>query len=185
MEANRYDALLTYARLLSELQSGESEISWQKATPVSKKDRRYAWTRLAAFIFFALVMIKTELLLWAWRLHGQQGISVLSVILLAAVLAVCCIQMQHAVRILRMPAGSMQPENFTLYFTRTRKGRYSHYPKNTLKARCGKYLPDWDSFTQEDWQTLLPDAPAPEDLQRLICAVQKRLAEPDYLSPGA
>jgi len=73
--------------------------------------------------------------------------------------------------------SSMQPENFTLYFTSIYRGRGLYYPKNTLQTRCDKYLPDWDSFTQADWQALLPDAPNPEDLQQLIRAIQKRLAE--------
>ena len=89
-------------------------------------------------------------------------------------------ELPDAIRILRAPIGTMQPENFTLYFIRTRKHKHSYYPKNTLKTRCDKYLPDWDSFTLADWQALLPDAPNPEALQQLIRAIQKRLAEPEY-----
>ena len=55
MKPSHYDALLTFARLLSEVQSGAPKISWQKITPISKKDHQQAWKHLFYIIFFRLL----------------------------------------------------------------------------------------------------------------------------------
>ena len=174
MKANNYDALLTYARLLSELQSGELEISWQKITPISKQDHLLTRQRL-------LHMILLGLLLMVEQQTVGMLLSIVGILLGATAfflaIAILKTELPDAIRILRAPIGTMQPENFTLYFTPIYRGRGLYYPKNTLDTRCDKYLPDWDSFTLADWQALLPDAPNPEALQQLIHAIQKRLAE--------
>ena len=185
MKANNYDALLTYARLLSELQSGEPQISWQKITPISKQDHLLTRQHLHRMILLGLLLmvtaVPTSLLIFNEQQTVGMLLSIVGMLLGAAAfflaIAILKTELPDAIRILRAPIGTMQPENFTLYFIRTRRHKHSYYPKNTLQTRCDKYLPDWDSFTQADWQTLLPDAPSPEDLQRLIRAIQKRLAE--------
>jgi len=181
MKANNYDALLTYARLLSELQSGELEISWQKITPISKQDHLLTRQHLHRLILLGLLLMVTAPLAGFLSFNEQHTVELLfSAAVLFFTIAILKTELPDAIRILRTPIGTMQPENFTLYFIRTRRHKYSYYPKNTLQTRCDKYLPDWDSFTQADWQALLPDAPNPEALQQLIRAIQKRLAEPEY-----
>jgi hypothetical protein len=178
MKANNYDALLTYARLLSELQSGELEISWQKITPISKQDHLLTRQHLHRLILLGLLLMVTAPLAGFLSFNEQHTVELLfSAAVLFFTIAILKTELPDAIRILRTPIGTMQPENFTLYFIRTRRHKYSYYPKNTLQTRCDKYLPDWDSFTQADWQALLPDAPNPEALQQLIRAIQKRLAE--------
>ena len=178
MKANNYDALLTYARLLSELQSGELEISWQKITPISKQDHLLTRQHLHRLILLGLLLMVTAPLAGFLSFNEQHTVELLfSAAVLFFTIAILKTELPDAIRILRTPIGTMQPENFTLYFIRTRKHKHSYYPKNTLQTRCDKYLPDWDSFTQADWQALLPDAPNPEALQQLIRAIQKRLAE--------
>ena len=178
MKANNYDALLTYARLLSELQSGELEISWQKITPISKQDHLLTRQHLLRMILLGLLLMVAAPLAGFLSFNEQHTVELLfSAAVLFLTIAILKTELPDAIRILRAPIGTMQPENFTLYFTSIYRGRGLYYPKNTLDTRCDKYLPDWDSFTQADWQTLLPDAPSPEDLQRLIRAIQKRLSE--------
>lgn len=71
MKPSHYDALLTFARLLSEVQSGAPKISWQKITPISKKDHRQAWKHLFYIIFFSLVVSG-----WAlWNFSEQRTIT--------------------------------------------------------------------------------------------------------------
>ena len=188
MKANNYGALLTYARLLSELQSDELEISWQKITPISKQDHLLTRQHLLRMILLGLLLmvtaVPTSLLIFNEQQTVGMLLSIVGMLLGAAAfflaIAILKTELPDAIRILRAPIGTMQPENFTLYFIETRKHKHSYYPKNTLKTRCDKYLPDWDSFTLADWQALLPDAPNPEALQQLIRAIQKRLAEPEY-----
>lgn len=188
MKANNYDALLTYARLLSELQSGELEISWQKITPISKQDHLLTRQHLLRMILLGLLLmvtaVPTSLLIFNEQQTVGMLLSIVGMLLGATAfflaIAILKTELPDAIRILRTPIGTMQPENFTLYFIRTRRHKHSYYPKNTLQTRCDKYLPDWDSFTLADWQALLPDAPTPEALQQLIRAIQKRLAEPEY-----
>ena len=181
MKANNYDALLTYARLLSELQSGEPQISWQKITPISKQDHLLTRQHLLRMILLGLLLMVTAPLAGFLSFNEQHTVELLfSAAVLFFTIAILKTELPDAIRILRAPIGTMQPENFTLYFIETRKHKHSYYPKNTLKTRCDKYLPDWDSFTLADWQALLPDAPSPEALQQLIRAIQKRLAEPEY-----
>ena len=188
MKANNYDALLTYARLLSELQSGEPQISWQKITPISKQDHLLTRQHLLRMILLGLLLmvtaVPTSLLIFNEQQTVGMLLSIVGILLGATAfflaIAILKTELSDAIRILRAPIGTMQPENFTLYFIRTRRYKHSYYPKNTLQARCDKYLPDWDSFTLADWQALLPDAPNPEALQQLIRAIQKRLAEPEY-----
>ena len=181
MKANNYDALLTYARLLSELQSGELEISWQKITPISKQDHLLTRQHLHRLILLGLLLMVTAPLAGVLSFNEQHTVELLfSAAVLFFTIAILKTELPDAIRILRTPIGTMQPENFTLYFIETRRHKYSYYPKNTLQTRCDKYLPDWDSFTLADWQSLLPDAPSPEALQQLIRAIQKRLAEPEY-----
>lgn len=185
MKANNYDALLTYARLLSELQSGELEISWQKITPISKQDHLLTRQHLHRLILLGLLLMVTAALALLLSFDEQQTVgmllSIVGILLGTTAfflsIAILKTELPDAIRILRAPIGTMQPENFTLYFTSIYRGRGLYYPKNTLDTRCDRYLPDWDSFTLADWQALLPDAPSPEDLQRLIRAIQKRLAE--------
>ena len=187
MKANNYDALLTYARLLSELQSGEPEISWQKITPISKQDHLLTRQHLLRMILLGLLLmvtaVPTSLLIFNEQQTVGMLLSIVGILLgataffLAIAILILKTELPDAIRILRAPIGTMQPENFTLYFTSIYRGRGLYYPKNTLDTRCDRYLPDWDSFTLADWQALLPDAPSPEDLQRLIRAIQKRLAE--------
>lgn len=179
MKANNYDALLTYARLLSELQSGEPEISWQKITPISPKDHQKTWQHLLLIVW--LVVLTPLVLFLDFQYNHTLSFSMLFMAaMFFLIILVFITELPDAIRILRTPIGTMQPENFTLYFIRTRRHKHSYYPKNTLQTRCDKYLPDWDSFTLADWQALLPDAPNPEALQQLIRAIQKRLAEPEY-----
>lgn len=185
MKANNYDALLTYARLLSELQSGEPQISWQKITPISKQDHLLTRQHLLRMILLLMVTaVPTSLLIFNEQQTVGMLLSIVGMLLGATAfflaIAILKTELPDAIRILRTPIGTMQPENFTLYFIRIRRYKHSYYPKNTLQTRCDKYLPDWDSFTQADWQALLPDAPNPEALQQLIHAIQKRLAEPEY-----
>ena len=188
MKANNYDALLTYARLLSELQSGELEISWQKITPISKQDHLLTRQHLHRMILLGLLLmvtaVPTSLLIFNEQQTVGMLLSIVGMLLGAAAfflaIAILKTELPDAIRILRAPIGTMQPENFTLYFTSIYRGRGLYYPKNTLDTRCDRYLPDWDSFTLADWQALLPDAPNPEALQQLIRAIQKRLAEPEY-----
>ena len=181
MKANNYGALLTYARLLSELQSGELEISWQKITPISKQDHLLTRQHLHRLILLGLLLMVTAPLAGFLSFNEQHTVELLfSAAVLFLTIAILKTELPDAIRILRTPIGTMQPENFTLYFIRTRRHKHTYYPKNTLQTRCDKYLPDWDSFTLADWQTLLPDAPSPEALQQLIRAIQKRLAEPEY-----
>lgn len=185
MKANNYDALLTYARLLSELQSGEPQISWQKITPISKQDhlltRQYLHRLILLGLLLMVTAVPTSLLIFNEQQTVGMLLDIVGILLGATAfflaIAILKTELPDAIRILRAPIGTMQPENFTLYFTSIYRGRGLYYPKNTLDTRCDKYLPDWDSFTQADWQTLLPDAPSPEDLQRLIRAIQKRLSE--------
>ena len=178
MKANNYGALLTYARLLSELQSDELEISWQKITPISKQDHLLTRQHLHRLILLGLLLMVTAALALLLSFDEQQTVGMLlgaAAFFLA--IAILKTELPDAIRILRAPIGTMQPENFTPYFTSIYRGRGLYYPKNTLDTRCDRYLPDWDSFTQADWQALLPDAPSPEALQQLIRAIQKRLAE--------
>ena len=185
MKANNYDALLTYARLLSELQSGELEISWQKITPISKQDHLLTRQHLHRMILLGLLLmvtaVPTSLLIFNEQQTVGMLLSIVGILLGATAfflaIAILKTELPDAIRILRAPIGTMQPENFTLYFWRTPQGKYSYYPKNTLGTRCDKYLPDWDSFTLADWQALLPDAPNAEALQQLIHAIKQRLAE--------
>ena len=185
MKANNYGALLTYARLLSELQSDELEISWQKITPISKQDHLLTRQHLHRLILLGLLLmvtaVPTSLLIFNEQQTVGMLLSIVGMLLGAAAfflaIAILKTELPDAIRILRAPIGTMQPENFTLYFTSIYRGRGLCYPKNTLDTRCDRYLPDWDSFTQADWQALLPDAPSPEALQQLIRAIQKRLAE--------
>ena len=181
MKANNYDALLTYARLLSELQSGEPQISWQKITPISKQDHLLTRQHLLRMILLGLLLMVTAPLAGFLSFNEQHTVELLfSAAVLFLTIVILKTELPDAIRILRTPIGTMQPENFTLYFIETRRHKHSYYPKNTLQTRCDKYLPDWDSFTLADWQALLPDAPNPEALQQLIRAIQKRLAEPEY-----
>ena len=173
---NHYDALLTYARLLSELQSGEPEISWQKITPISPKNHQKMWQHLLLIVW--LVVLTPLVLFLDFQYNHTLSFSMLFMAaMFFLIILVFITELPDVIRILRAPSGSMQPENFTLYFWRTSQGKYSYYPKNTLGTRCDKYLPDWDSFTLADWQALLPDAPNPEALQQLIHAIKQRLAE--------
>lgn len=185
MKANNYDALLTYARLLSELQSGELEISWQKITPISKQDhlltRQYLHRLILLGLLLMVTAVPTSLLIFNEQQTVGMLLDIVGILLGATAfflaIAILKTELPDAIRILHAPIGTMQPENFTLYFIETRRHKHSYYPKNTLQTRCDKYLPDWDNFTSADWQALLPDAPNPEALQQLIRAIQKRLAE--------
>ncbi len=174
MKPSHYDALLTFARLLSKVQSGAPKISWQKITPISKKAHQQAWKHLFYIIFFSLVVSG-----WAlWNFSEQRTIT-LGMLFWAVLPGYALWVLKKEIRChsyFTHAIGMGQSENFTLYFIPIPKGRYRYYPKNTLEARCGKYLSDWHRFTLADWQALLPDTPSPEDLQRLIHAIGRRLA---------
>lgn len=170
MKANNYDALLTYARLLSELQSGELEISWQKITPISKQDHLLTRQHLHRLILLGLLLMVTAALALLLSFDEQQTVGMLLDIvgiLLGATafflaIAILKTELSDAIRILRTPIGTMQPENFTLCFTSIYRGRGLYYPKNTLDTRCDRYLPDWDSFTLADCKPCSPMRPAPK-----------------------
>ena len=137
MKANNYDALLTYARLLSELQSGELEISWQKITPISKQDHLLTRQHLHRLILLGLLLMVTAVPTSLLIFNEQQTVGMLLDIvgiLLGATafflaIAILKTELPDAIRILRAPIGTMQPENFTLYFIRTRRHKHSYYPK--------------------------------------------------------
>ena len=77
MKANNYDALLTYARLLSELQSGELEISWQKITPISKQDHLLTRQHLHRLILLCLLLMATAVPTSLLIFNEQQTIGML------------------------------------------------------------------------------------------------------------
>jgi len=114
MKANNYDALLTYARLLSELQSGELEISWQKITPISKQDHLLTRQHLHRLILLGLLLMVTAPLAGFLSFNEQHTVELLfSAAVLFFTIAILKTELPDAIRILRTPIGTMQPENFT------------------------------------------------------------------------
>ncbi len=185
MKANNYDALLTYARLLSELQSGEPQISWQKITPISKQDHLLTRQHLLRMILLGLLLmvtaVPTSLLIFNEQQTVGMLLSIVGMLLGATAfflaIAILKTELPDAIRILRTPIGTMQPENFTLYFIETRSHKTTNNPKTTLKTLCEKYLPNWESSTQPTCKARLPNPPNPEHLLKPIPASQNRPPE--------
>ncbi|WP_315367338.1 hypothetical protein [Kingella oralis] len=163
MKANNYDALLTYARLLSELQSGELEISWQKITPISKQDHLLTRQHLHRLILLGLLLMVTAPLAGFLSFNEQHTVELLfSAAVLFFTIAILKTELPDAIRILRTPIGTMQPENFTLYFIRTRRHKYSYYPKTHYKPVATNTCPIGTASRRQTGKPCSPTRPIPK-----------------------
>ena len=152
MKANNYDALLTYARLLSELQSGEPQISWQKITPISKQDHLLTRQHLHRLILLGLLLmvtaVPTSLLIFNEQQTVGMLLSIVGMLLGAAAfflaIAILKTELPDAIRILRAPIGTMQPETYPLFHVNLQRQRsllpqkHLSNPLRQIPARLGQ-----------------------------------------------
>ena len=165
-----------FAELRHAVQAGANEITWQKRTPISNNERNHAMRLKKLFAYTLPIPLLLTILVYFIdpMLFFDKGTLFLPTVLLfgcyniISPLFTLWLTKRYN-RVLDLPTNTPQPATYYVRFKGSRDNT-----KGLTVVRGVALRLDYTTFTQRDWQAVLPTA-APDEVQQLSQMIIQRL----------